>query len=79
MGIRGYGKRGRGVKIFHSVLKYNDFFVAKNLPRNVIAFIGDRPLEGRPWIFKIPRENPWAWPEVKLSSNPIELQTHFSQ
>ena len=67
----GMVKGGVEFKIFHSLLKYNNLFVAKNLPRNVIAFIGDRPLEGRPWIFKIPRDKPWAWSEVKFSSNPI--------
>ena len=36
-------------------------------------------MEGRPWIFKITREKSWAWPEIKLLSNPIEMQTHFSQ
>ena len=42
------------LKIFHSMLKYNDLFVSQNLSGNFIAFLGDRPLEGRPWIFKIP-------------------------
>ena len=41
--------------------------------------MGDQPLEGRPWVFKIPRDNPWAWPEVKFWSNSIDMQTHFSQ
>ena len=66
-------------KIFHSMLKFNDLFVTQNLSGNVIAFIGDRPLEGRQWIFKIPQDKPWEWPEVKLLSNPIEMKTHFSQ
>ena len=57
------------LKIFHSILKYNDLFVAQNISGNVIAFMGDHSLEGRPWIFKIPGDNPWAWPEVKLLSN----------
>ena len=61
------------------MVKYNDFFVAKNLSGNVIAFMGYRPPEVRPYIFKIPRDKPWAWPEVKFLSNPIEMQTHFSQ
>ena len=39
----------------------------------------DRPLEGRLWIFKIPWDKPWAWPEINFLSNPIEMQTHFSQ
>ena len=59
------------------MLKYNDLFVAQNLSGNLIAFMCDRPLEGTPWIFKIPRDKPWAWPETKLSSNPIEMQTNF--
>ena len=67
------------LKIFHSMLKYNNLFVAKNLSGNVIAFMGDCPLEGRPWMFKIRRDNPWAWPEVKFLSNPIEMRTHSSQ
>ena len=67
------------LKIFHSMLKYNNFFVAQNLSGNVIVFVGDCPLEGRPWIFKITCNKPWAWPEVKLLSNPIEMQTYFGQ
>ena len=59
------------LKIFHLMLKYNNLFVAQNLYGNVIAFMGDRPLEGRPWIFKITRDRPWAWTEVKLLSNTI--------
>ena len=38
-----------------------------------------RPLEGRPWVFKIPRDRIWAWMEIKLLSNSIEIQTYFSQ
>ena len=41
--------------------------------------MGYRPLEGRPWVFKIPLDNPWEWPEIKFLSNSIEMQTHFSQ
>ena len=59
------------LKIFHSMLKYNDLFVAKNLSENVIAFMGGRTLEGRPWIFNIPQDNPWAWHEIKFLRNPI--------
>ena len=73
------GKGDAELKIFHSMSKYNSFFVAQNLSGNVIDFIGDSPLEGRPWIFKIPQDKPWAWPEVKFLSNPIEMQIHFSQ
>ena len=36
-------------------------------------------MEVRTWVLKIPRDNPWAWPEVKFWSNSIEMQTHFSQ
>ena len=46
------------LKIFHSMLKYKDFFVAQNLSGNVIAFMGDCPLEGIPRISKIPRDKP---------------------
>ena len=67
------------LKISYSMLKYNNFFVAQNISGNVIAFMGGHTLEGRPCIFKIPCENPWAWPEIKLLSNPIEMQTYFSQ
>ena len=67
------------LKIFHSMIKYNNLFVAQNLSGNLIAFLWDRPLEGRPWIFNIPWDKPWEWPEVKFLSNPNEMQTHFSQ
>ena len=66
-------KEDAELKIFHSMLKYNGFFVAQNLSGNVIIFMGYRPLEGRPWIFKIPQEKPWAWPEIKFLRNPIEM------
>ena len=67
------------LKIFHSMLKYNDLLVAQNISGNVIAFIEDRPLEGKPLILKIPQDKPWARPEIKLLRNPIGMQTHFSQ
>ena len=67
------------LKIFHSMLKYNDLFVAPNLSGNLIAFRGDSPLEGRPWVFKIPRDKPWSWPEIKFLRNSLEMQTQFSQ
>ena len=67
------------LKLFHSMLKYNNLFVSQSLSGNVIAFMGDCPLEGRPWVFKIPRENQWEWPEIKFMSNLIETQMHFSQ
>ena len=67
------------LKIFHSMLKYNNVFVAQNLSGDVIDFMGDRPLQGKPWIFKIPRDKPWVWFEVEFLSNPIEMQTYFIQ
>ena len=67
------------LKISHSILEYNDFSVAQNISVNVISFMGDRPLEGRLWIFKILQVNPMAWPEIQLFSNPIEMQKYFSQ
>ena len=75
----GMVKGNTKLKIFHSILKYNDFFVAQNLSDKCFCFHGDLPLKGRTWIFKIPREKPWVWPEVKLLINPIETQTTFSQ
>ena len=45
------------LKIFHSMLKYNNCF-DQNLSGNVVVFMGGRPLEGRLWIFKIPRDKP---------------------
>ena len=68
---------GAELKLFQYMLKYNNVFVAQNISGNVISFMGDHPLEGRPWIFKIQRDKSWAWPEVKLLSNPIEMQTYF--
>ena len=59
------------LKIFHSMLKYNDCFVAQNIYGNVIAFMGDCPLEGRPWIFMIPQDKLWAWPKIIFLRNPI--------
>ena len=61
------------LKLFHSMLKYNELFVAPNLSRYVIAFMGDSPLEGRPWVFKIPPEKPWAWMKIKFRRNSIEM------
>ena len=75
----GMVKGDADIKISHSMLKYNYFFVARNISGNVIAFMGDCPLEGRLCIFKIPRYKPWSWPEIKFFSNPIEMQTHFNQ
>ena len=75
----GMVKGGADLNIFHSMLKENNLFVAQNLSGDVIAFMGDRPLEGRPWIFKIPRDKPWVWLEMKLLINSIEMQTYFIQ
>ena len=61
------------------MLKYNNLSVVQNIYGNVIAFIGDRSLEGRLWIFNITRDKPWSWPGIKLLSNPIEMKTHLSQ
>ena len=72
-------RRDAELKLFHSMLKYNYLFVAPNLSGNVIAFMGYCPLEGRPWVFKIPWDKPWAWTEIKFLSNSIEMQTHLSQ
>ena len=55
------------------MLKYNDCFVAQNISRDVIAFMGDSTLEGRPWILNFTQDKPWAWPKVKLLRNPIEM------
>ena len=67
----GVVKEDAELKILHSMLKYNDLFVAQNISGNVISFMGDRPLEGRLWMFKIPRDKPWEWPEVKFMSNQL--------
>ena len=36
------------LKLFQYMLKYNDLFVAPNISVNLIAFMGERPLEGSP-------------------------------
>ena len=63
------------LKQFQSMLKYNDlnndFFVAPGLSGSVIVFVWDIFLEVRPYVFKIPCDKPWAWPEVKFWNNPI--------
>ena len=66
-------------KIFHSMIEYNDMFATNNLSGSVIGFWGDRPLAGSPWVFKITRDKPWAWPELEYVENAIELQGHFEQ
>ena len=46
------------------MVEYNDLFnylfVAPGLSEIVIVFMGDLPLEVRPWVLKLPRDNPWA-------------------
>ena len=67
------------LKLFHSIAKCNDLFFAPGLCVNVITFMGYQPFKGRPWLFKIPRDKSWVWPEVKFWNNLIEIQTHFIQ
>ena len=52
--VKGYAE----LRLFHSMLKYNDLFFAPNIPGNVIVFMGGRPLEGRPSVFKILQDKP---------------------
>ena len=61
------------------MLKYNNLFVAHNISGDFIAFMWYHTLEGRPWIFKIPWDKPWAWPEIKFLRKTIEIKRHFSQ
>ena len=65
------------------MVKYNDlfngFFVAARLSGSVISFMGDCPLEVRLWLFKMPHDKPWVWPEVNFCNNSIEMQTHLIQ
>ena len=56
----GVVKVGLELNLFYTMVKYNDKFVDPNLSGNLIVFMGYRPLEGRPWVFKIPRDKPWA-------------------
>ena len=69
----GMVKGGIDLKLFHAMIKYNDIFVTNNLSGSVIGFMGDRPLTGRPWDFNIPRDKPWAWPEVEYVENAIKM------
>ena len=48
------------------MLKYNDLFLAQNFAVDVIELMGDNPLEGMPWVFKIPWDKPLTWPEIKF-------------
>ena len=75
----GMVKGGIDLKLFHAMIKYNDIFVTNNLSGSVIGFMEDRPLAGRPWVFRIPRDKPLAWPEVEYVENAIKMQCHFGQ
>ena len=41
--------------------------------------MGDCPVEGRPWVFKIPQDKPLSRPENKFLSNPIMIHMILSQ
>ena len=47
---------GAELNLFYSILKYNYLFVAPNLSGSVIAFMGDRLLEGGLWVFNLARK-----------------------
>ena len=49
-------------------------FSTNNFSGSVIVFMGGSPLAGRPWVFNIPRDNPWLWLEVEYVDNAIEMQ-----
>ena len=61
------------------MMKYNEMFHTKYITGSVVGFMGYMPLVGRPWVFQIPRDKPWAWPEVEYVNNAIEMQGHFGQ
>ena len=61
------------------MVKYNDMFATNNLSGSVIGFMGDRPLDGMPWVFNIPQDKSWAWTEVECAENAIEMQGHFGK
>ena len=61
------------LKVFHSMLKYNDIFETNNIIGSVIGFMRDKPLVGRSWVFNIPRDKPWAWTEVDYVNYAIEM------
>ena len=44
------------LKVFDSMIKYNDMFATNNLSGSVIGFMGDRTLSGRTWVLKLPRD-----------------------
>ena len=67
------------LKVFYSMVKYNDMFATTNLIGSVIGFMGYRNLSGRPWVYNIQRDRSWAWQEVEYVDNAIEMQGHFRQ
>ena len=46
-------KRDTELKLFHSMIKYNDLFIAPGINGSVITFMGDLPLEGMKWHFPL--------------------------
>ena len=66
------------LKIFHSIKKYIFFCCSKSLWK-CDCFHGGPSIGRKAVYIKIPRDKPWAWHEIKFLSNPIEMQTHFSQ
>ena len=70
----GMVKGDNKLKVFHSMVKYNDMFATNNLSGSVIGFMGDRPLDGMPWVFNIPQDKSWAWTEVECAENAIECR-----
>ena len=68
----GVVKGDNELKVFHSMVKFNEMFATNNLSGSVIGFIGDRPLTGSPWMFRVPRDKPWAWIEVEYVDNAIK-------
>ena len=44
----GMVKRDTELKVFCSMVKYNDMFATNNLSSSVIVFMGDSPFAGRP-------------------------------
>ena len=72
---------GRGTRNFKNsfYVKIQQYFCCSKFLWECDRFHGERLLKGRPWILSIPRDKPWACPEIKLLINPIEMQTNFSQ
>ena len=52
------------LKVFYSMVKYNDMFATNKLIGSVIFFMVYRPWAGSPWAFTIPPDKPWACTEV---------------